>query len=189
MLRVTGAEGPPPGVGLLTVICAVPTVAMSAAEIAATTSFGRFTEAGRGEPLKFSVAVDAKFVPRASMLKPSPPATTAFGTMELNVGTGYVPTFTVKVRGFDEESVGEGLLTVSCAGPGSKRAPAGTTAVSEVELTKVVVSVAKPLPENCAVAPFRKPVPVIVIGTSGPPEFALFGETEVSEGAGLKPLL
>jgi hypothetical protein len=35
MVSTTAAEGPPPGVGLFTVICALPTVAMSEDEICA----------------------------------------------------------------------------------------------------------------------------------------------------------
>jgi hypothetical protein len=111
MSSTAGDEGPPPGVGLLTVICAVLTAAISLARIEALSWFLPKTVVVLGEPLKLSVAAEAKFVPKACRVKPSPPATTLFGAILLSVGAGYVPALTVKVSPFEEFKVGGGLYT------------------------------------------------------------------------------
>ena len=71
---------------------------------------------------------------------------------------------------------------------GNAKAEAGTTAVSCVELTNVVVNgVGSPVElRKYAVAPFRKPEPVIVRVKDGLPEFAVVGESDVRVGGGFK---
>src|SRR6266850_4927173 len=105
MVSTTGDEGPPPGVGLLTVIWGVPTAAISLARIEALSWFLPKTVVVLGEPLKLSVAVEAKFVPKACRVKPRLPATTLLGVILLRVGTGYVPTLTVKLTTLEGPTV------------------------------------------------------------------------------------
>lgn len=54
------------------------------------------TVVGFAAPLNFTTAVEAKFEPTTFKLKPGPPATTVPGLKNWMVGTGYVPTVTVK---------------------------------------------------------------------------------------------
>lgn len=88
MVRVKGAEGPPPGVGLLTVICALPGAAMSEAGIWALSWFGKVTVVGLAAPLTCRTAVEAKLLPTTCIVNAAPPATTWLGLKKLIVGTG-----------------------------------------------------------------------------------------------------
>ena len=88
MVNTAGAEGPPPGLGLFTVICALPAEAMSEAEIWALNWFGKATVVGLAAPLIWRTAVEAKLEPTTFILKPIPPATTGSGFIKLIDGTG-----------------------------------------------------------------------------------------------------
>lgn len=99
---------------------------------------------------------------------------------------------TVKLAAFEGPTVGCGLEAVTEYAPGNKIAEAGTTAVSCVELTKVVVSkVVKPVEfsANTTCAPLKNPEPLTLRVKPGSPELALVGDIEVSVGGGRKPLL
>lgn len=112
------------------------------------------------------------------------PATAELGEIELRVGTGYVPTLTVKIKPFEGLLIG-GFDTSIKKLPGKRIVEAGTVAVSCVELTKVVLS-GVPVPEGPArtVAPLKKFEPFTVRVKAGSPEFALAGESDVIVGVG-----
>ena len=94
MTKESGAEVPPPGVGLLTVTWTVPGVEMSEVEIVAEAACGveitnvLETTVGLATPLKFSTALEAKFEPSATIVKGRDPATIVVGNIETRLGTG-----------------------------------------------------------------------------------------------------
>jgi len=81
-------EVPPPGVGVFTVIVAVPAVAMSAAVIAAVTFVTLTNVVVRGLPFQFTTELESKFAPRTVRVKGEPAGAAAVGESELICGTG-----------------------------------------------------------------------------------------------------
>src|SRR5579872_6482997 len=78
--KVTGFEVPPPGVGLVTVTVAVPTVAISVARIDAV-SFELLTNVvARALPFQLTTDVDTKPVPDTVSVKAAPPGAAKVGT-------------------------------------------------------------------------------------------------------------
>ena len=74
-----------------------------------------------------------------------------------------------------------GLITTIEADPAVAIRPAGTAALREVELLKVVTNW---LPFHCAVDCAQKLAPLIVSVKAGPPAMAVAGATEVIDGPG-----
>src|SRR5579862_8304292 len=89
-MKLTAAEVPPPGVGFETVTAAAPTVAMSAAEIAACRLVLETKLVVRGLPFHRTVDVDMKFEPVSVSVKAGEPATNAFGEIDARAGTGLL---------------------------------------------------------------------------------------------------
>jgi hypothetical protein len=89
---------------------------------------------------------------------------------------------TVNDSGAEGPIVGAGLVTATVNIPAAATSAAKIAAVTCVLLTNAVVRFA---PLNCTVAPFTKPVPLIVRAKAAAPTAALEGEREVSVGATL----
>jgi hypothetical protein len=96
---------PPPGVGVKTVIAAVPEVAMSAAVIAAVNEVALTNVVTRALPFTCITELLTKFVPVNVIVKPLPPALIVAGEIAVSVGTGFAAVI-VNVNEF--ENVPEG---------------------------------------------------------------------------------
>jgi antibiotic biosynthesis monooxygenase (ABM) superfamily enzyme len=159
MVNVCAFEVPPPGVGFTTVTCAVPLVATSAAGTTAVSCVEETKVVVRAEPFQFTFDVEMKFVPFTVRVNWALPAVVELGLIEVVVGAGLS---IVNVCAFDvppgPEPLG-GFTTVTCAVPLVATSAAGTTAVSCVEETKVVVR-AEPFQFTFDVE--MKPVPFTV---------------------------
>src|SRR6267143_5645078 len=177
--NVCAAEVPPPGVGVNTVTCGVPAVAMSAAVMAAVSWVALTKGVVRVLPFQRTVEPLRKLAPFTVRVNASPPANALPGDRLLRVGAGLL---TGKVCAAEVPPPGAGVTTVTEAVPVAARSAAGIAAVSCVALTKVVVRAA---PFHCTVAPFTKPLPVSVSVKPAPPTIALDGDSVVSVGAGL----
>jgi hypothetical protein len=79
-LKKTAPEVPPPGVGFVTVMEAVPVAAMSVAGIAAVRRELLTKVVGRGLPFQFTTEVETKPVPFTVSVNPGPPGPTLGGT-------------------------------------------------------------------------------------------------------------
>jgi xanthosine utilization system XapX-like protein len=88
--KFMGAEGPPPGAGLLTMTGKDPAAAMSAAVTAMVTCVAETNVMVLAVPLKVPVAPLTKFVPLMVSVKPAPPAVALVGENEVIVGTGLL---------------------------------------------------------------------------------------------------
>src|SRR6266404_29508 len=177
--NVCAAEVPPPGVGVNTVTCGVPAVAMSAAVMAAVSWVALTKVVVRVLPFQRTVEPLRKLAPFTVRVNASPPANALPGDRLLRVGAGLL---TEKVCAAEVPPPGAGVTTVTEAVPVAARSAAGIAAVSCVALTKVVVRAA---PFHWTVAPFTKPLPVSVSVKPAPPTMALDGDSVVSAGAGL----
>ena len=133
MVRFTPLVVPPPGVGVTTVIAAVPDAAISATVIAAVNCVALTNVVARGLPLKFATDVLTKFVPVSVRVNAAAPALTVAGAIDVSVGTGF-PALIVKV--IPLESVPDG--------PPSRTIPEGPerTTVGVKTLTVAVPTVA-----------------------------------------------
>ena len=88
MVKVSGLEVPPPGVGLKTVTLAVPAAAISEAGIAAVSWVAETYVVVRSAPFHRTFDVDTKLVPVTVRVKADPPAAAEVGEIEVRVGTG-----------------------------------------------------------------------------------------------------
>jgi hypothetical protein len=164
------------------VIAGVPTEATSLAGTVAVSEVALTKLVASAEPAKFTVAPLTKFVPVTVSVKLAAPATTLLGLSPVRVGTGFpVTALIVNVSGPDVPPP-DGFVTVTAAVPEPAMRLAGTVAVSEVALTKVVVSGVPPKEID---APVTKFVPVTVSGNAPEPAVALEGESSVRVGGGL----
>jgi hypothetical protein len=91
-------EGPPPGVGLKTVMPNGPAVVRSLVRIAAVSCVASTKVVVRGDPLNRTTEVGTKFVPLTVRIKPRSPAVLLVGEMPVVVGMGL---FTVTASGAD----------------------------------------------------------------------------------------
>jgi hypothetical protein len=178
-LKLTAAEVPPPGAGFVTVTGKLPTVAMSAAVIAAVTCAALTKVVVLALPLNFTAEVDTKPVPFTVRVNAAPPAVAPFGDSEVIVGAGLL---IVKVCAPEVPPPGAGLVTVTFTGPAVAMSAAVIEAVTCVALTNVVV-LAAPLKFTAEEA--LKFVPFTVSVNAAPPAIALVGEIEVVVGTGL----
>jgi hypothetical protein len=90
IVSVCAFDVPPPGVGLTTVIDAVPPTAMSAAGTVAVSCVDEANVVAKATPLKLTVDDAIKFVPVTVRMKDKPPAVVDAGLMETVVGTGLL---------------------------------------------------------------------------------------------------
>jgi hypothetical protein len=179
MVKVCPADVPPPGVGFVTVTVAVPAVEISAKGTETVTEVALTRVASSSAPFQFTKVLSLKLVPVSVSVKPEPPAIAEVGDKEVRVGAGLLM---LKVCAAEVPPTGVGLNTVTEAVPESIRSVDGTAAVSDVALTKVVVSAE---PFQSTTEPVTKFVPVSVRVNADPPTPAEVGEIEVSVGAGL----
>jgi hypothetical protein len=89
IVKLIAAVVPPPGVGVNTVIAAVPPVEMSAAVIAAVKEVALTKVVVRALPFTCATELLTKFVPVKVIVNPAPPALIIFGEIAVSVGTGF----------------------------------------------------------------------------------------------------
>lgn len=106
IVRFTALVVPPPGVGVTTVIAAVPEVVRSAAVIAAVNCVALTNVVARGLPLNCATDELMKLVPLSVNVNAAPPELTVVGEIEVSVGTGF-PALIVKVTVFDVVPAGK----------------------------------------------------------------------------------
>jgi hypothetical protein len=88
IVRVSDADVPPPGGGVVTDTCALPTAATSVAAIAAVSCVLLRKVVGRGLPFQLTTDADVKPDPFTVSENPAPPATVLDGDNEVATGTG-----------------------------------------------------------------------------------------------------
>ena len=116
IVKTEPPEVPPPGAGLYTVTCAVPTVAMSDAVIDAMICVALTTVVVRLAPFQFTTEPVIKPLPFTVSVKAAPPAVALAGDNELIVGNGF-DELIVKVAFPEVPPPGVGLNTVTCLVP------------------------------------------------------------------------
>lgn len=92
IVRFSGLEVPPPLEplrGFVTVMVAVPALAMSPAEIAMLSSVAEKKVVCRAAPLKFTMELPTKLNPDTDSVKLAPPATTLEGLMDERMGEAF----------------------------------------------------------------------------------------------------
>ena len=127
---VAAADVPPPGAGFMTVIDAVPAVAISVAKIVAVTCVPLLNVVALGDPLKFTVEVEIKFVPFTINENVAPPAVVALGVSDVIVGAGLFATEILKLMEFDVPPPGVGLVTETAGVPTAATSAAEIAALS-----------------------------------------------------------
>ena len=95
MVNVCAAEVPPPGVGLKTVICAVPALTMSAAGICAVNCVVLTKVVVRAVPFQRITEAGTKPVPVAVNVKVPEPCNAEAGLMLVNTGAGFWPAIVI----------------------------------------------------------------------------------------------
>ncbi len=89
MLKVLAVDVPPPGVGLVTVTCAVPAVERFAAGTDAVTLVLLPKVVVRAVPAQFTTVPETKFEPVTVRVKAAPPAVPLVGESEVTLGSGF----------------------------------------------------------------------------------------------------
>lgn len=171
---------PPPGVGEKTVMSAVPTLAMSAAVIAAFNCVPETKVVTRSAPLSRTFDALTKFVPLTIKVKAAPPTITGAGLMLVKVGSGLV-WIIVKSSSADNPPPTAGLKTLTFAVPAFTTSVAGITAVTCVAETKVVTRSA---PFQRMTAPLTKLLPLTASVNWLLPEAMELGARLVATGTG-----
>src|SRR5215471_2848535 len=181
MVKLLMLDGPPPGLGLLTVTAAVPAEATSLAGIAAVICVALTNVVGSVLPLNLTTEVETKFVPLTVSVNAAPP-----GECELppafTVVMAGTALLTVKFDGAEAPPPGLGLVITTGNVPPVAISAAVTAMVTCVELTKVTV---RAVPLKVPVAPLTKFVPLIVRAKAAPPAVVFAGAKEVIAGMGL----
>ena len=85
-VRVCGPDVPPPGLGLLTVICSLPAVTTLAAGTDAVSCVDETKVVVSAVPLRFATDVEMKFDPASVIVVFGEPAATTDGDSEVNDG-------------------------------------------------------------------------------------------------------
>jgi len=137
MVNVKSLEVPPSGVGLLIVMVTVPAAVRCPSGTTAVSEVARIYVVARALPFQLTTDPGMKFEPVRVSVKGLDATKTVFGLIDVRTGTGLV---IVNVNPLDVPPPGEGLPAVIVAVPAVVRYPAGTVAVSEVVLTRVVAS-------------------------------------------------
>jgi len=179
-VNVCADDVPPPGIGLNTVTDAVPALAMSGAGTDAVSEVALTNVVVRAVPFHFTTEVLTKFVPASVSVNAVLPSSPEAGAIEVNVGKGLLMVNIAPVS--DVPPPGPGLFTLTVTVPPVAISEAGTVAVKEVLLTKVVVRGVLP---QFTTEVLTKLTPVTVMVNPGSPAIAEFGETEVTPGEGL----
>jgi hypothetical protein len=96
IVNVCGFDVPPPGPGFVTVIEAVPGVTMKEAGTAAVSCVEETNVVASDVAFHLTVDVETKFVPFTVNVKPTLPAVTQLGLIDVVVGAGLLM---VKVTG------------------------------------------------------------------------------------------
>jgi hypothetical protein len=173
--NAVAADGLPPV--FVTVILALPPLAISAAGTAAVTCMPLTNVVVSAAPFQFTTALLRKFVPFTVSVNAAPPAVAELGLRLVMVGVGMVIENVVAV-----DALPPLLVTVTLALPTPAIRLAATVAVTCVLLTNVV---ARFDPFHCTVALLRKPVPFTVSVNADPPALAEFGLRLVIVGVGM----
>ncbi len=166
IVNVTALDVPPQGLGLTTVIEAVPAAAMRKAGTVAVSCVEETNVVASAVAFQFTVEVETKFVPFTVNVNCGPPAAAQVGLSELIVGTAVI----VNVTAFDVAA--QGFVTVIEAVPAVAIREAGTVAVSWVDETNVVASA---VAFHFTVEVETKFVPVTVNVNCAPPAVAQLG--------------
>jgi hypothetical protein len=95
IVKVCGADVPPPGAGVKTVTCAVPTEARSVAGIVARTCVVLTNVVVRFTPFHWITDADANPLPVAVNVNVAAPAGAVVGEIAVSTGLGYGRTVTV----------------------------------------------------------------------------------------------
>src|SRR2546421_117816 len=172
-------EVPPPGAGVATVICAVPAVPRSAAEMAAVSCVALRNVVVRAAPFQRTVELLTKPLPFTRSVSGPVPAVAPVGVSAVSPGAALL---TVKACAAEAPPPGAGVTTVTCGVPAAATSAAATAAVICVALTKTVVRAA---PFQRTLEPVTKLVPLTVSVDAAPPTPALEGESDASVGTGL----
>lgn len=130
IVSVAAADIPPPGAGFVTLIEALPAVAISAAVIVAVTCVPLVNVVVLGDPLRLTTEVEIRFVPFTVSENVGPPAVVAAGTNELIVGAGLLAAEILKLMEFDVPPPGVGLVTETAGVPTVAASAAEIAAVS-----------------------------------------------------------
>jgi len=154
--RVCALEVPPPGAELITVIEAVPAVAISDDGTVAVNWVDEAYVVTRAEPLKSTVDEATKLVPLTVNVNDAPPAKAVVGEIELVVGTGLFTTKAVEVA---DPPPGAEFVSTIVAVPVVAVLAAVSDIVNCVDEATVVALLT---PLKVAVVLALKPVPVIV---------------------------
>jgi len=139
MANDTRDDAPP--LVVVTVILAVPAVAMSLAGTAACTCVELTTIVDSAEPFQLTTAVESKFAPVTVKVNPAPPAVAEAGEKPLLLIVGALAALIVNAAPVDVTADSD---TVILAVPAVAIRLAGTAAVSCPEFTKLVVSAVLP---------------------------------------------
>src|SRR5271155_4898103 len=118
IVKTATAEVPPPGAGFVTVIFAVPAVAMSLAKIAAVSCIEPTNVVTRGLPFQFTLELLMKPPPVTVSVNAAPPAATDEGLRFETVGAGFAGASMKNVMSFEMPPPGAGVTTVISADPG-----------------------------------------------------------------------
>ena len=180
-VKVCAVDVPPPGLGVTTVMDAVPAVVRSLAGMTAVSCVALTKLVVNAAPLKSATDVLTKLIPVSVMVVFGAPTVAEVGLMPVSVGIGLLM---VKVCAVDVPPPGPGVTTVMDAAPAVVRSLAGMTAVSCVALTKLVVNAA---PLKSATDELTKLIPVSVMVVFGAPAVAELGLMEVKVARGLEP--
>jgi hypothetical protein len=172
---------PPPGVGFTTVTLAVPTVAISWAEIAACKLVFEAKVVVRALPFHRTSEEATKFVPVTVSVKPASPANTALGPSNTEVGVGLS---IAKFSAPEMPPPGVGVETVTMAVPVAATSAAVMAACKVVLETNIVV---RAEPFHCTTEEDTKLDPVTVRVKAAPPATDELGfrEPVAREGLGL----
>lgn len=101
MLKFTGFDVPPPGVGFVTVTGGVPTAVRSPAKIAAVNCVALTNDVILGLPLKFTTEPEIKSVPFTVNVNPAAPTVAPVGDRVVTDGAGLVTSAAPTVKTSD----------------------------------------------------------------------------------------
>jgi hypothetical protein len=177
--NVSAPDVPPPGLGLVTVIFAVPEFVISVAGTWAVSCVALAKLVVSAVPFQFTTAPLTKLLPFTVSVNAAPPTNALAGESEETIGAVLL---IAKVTGADVPPPGAGLVTVMLADPALAISLAGTWAVSWLALAKVVVSA---VPFHFTTEFATKLAPLTVNVKVAPPTVAPVGATDATVGAGL----
>jgi hypothetical protein len=179
IVNAAALEEPPPGVGFITTICALPAVAKSAALTVTCNCVELTNVVDRLLWFHWAMEVSTNPVPLIPSLIPVDPARMLLCEREAMVGAGLL---IVNAAALEEPPPGVGFITMICAVPAVAKSAALTVTCNCVELTNAV---GRLLWFQSTVELWTKPLPLIVTVIDETPAGALEGEIELIAGVGL----